>query len=63
MEDFYRVTPNLFPKYCNIKEQISLNCTLNAHWDRGKDCDSMSQHSDRVKCGEFCSHVTLIKDN
>ena len=48
-EDVYRFTPHFFPKYCNIKEEVSLNCTLNAHWKRCKVCDSLSWPSDRVK--------------
>lgn len=60
-EDFYRFTLHFFPKYCNIKQQVSLNCTLNAHWERGKVCDSLSRHSDRVKYVALCSHVALKK--
>ena len=63
MEYFYWVTLHFFPKYCNIKEQFYLNCTLIAHRERSKVCDSLSQHSDRVKYGAFCSHLAVTKDN
>lgn len=58
-----QVYTTCFPKYCNIKEQVSLSCTLNAQWERGKVCDSLSRHTDRIKYGAFCSNVALNKDN